>query len=153
MAPPSVCTLDTRALAVTGVTDATSGAELTWSFGTSTEALGTALKIELAAPLAVGDTVSVKVAYATTPESMAVQWLPPSQTAGGAHPYMFTQCQAIHARALLPCQDSPGVKAPYTASLTVPDGLVGLMSAIATSFPEGKVGDGKSRTFTFEQTV
>ena len=66
---------------------------------------------------------------------------------------VFTQCQAIHARALLPCQDSPGVKAPYTASLTVPDGLVGLMSAIATSFPEGKVGDGKSRTFTFEQTV
>ena len=34
----------------------------------------------------------------------------PSQTAGGAHPYLFTQCQAIHARALLPCQDSPAAK-------------------------------------------
>jgi len=83
---------------------------------------------------------------------MAVQWLPPSQTAGGKHPYMFTQCQAIHARALLPCQDSPGVKAPYTASLTVPDGLVGLMSAISTDFPAA-AGDGAARTFCFEQTV
>ena len=65
---------------------------------------------------------------------------------------MFTQCQAIHARALLPCQDSPGVKAPYTASLTVPDGLVGLMSAISTDFPAA-AGDGSPRTFKFEQTV
>lgn len=147
-----VCSLDTRGLNITGVCDADTGAELKWAFGTSTEALGTALTINLAAPLASGDTVSVKVAYATSPDSMAVQWLPPSQTAGGKHPYMFTQCQAIHARALLPCQDSPGVKAPYTASLTVPDGLVGLMSAISTEFPAA-AGDGSPRTFKFEQTV
>ena len=151
-AATQVCSLDTRGLSITGVTDADSGGDLKWAFGTSTEALGTALTIDLAAPLATGDKVSIKVSYSTSPDSMAVQWLPPSQTAGGKHPYMFTQCQAIHARALLPCQDSPGVKAPYTASLTVPDGLVGLMSAISTDFPAA-AGDGSPRTFKFEQTV
>lgn len=48
---------------------------------------------------------------------------------GLMHPYMFTQCQAVHARTLLPCQDTPGVKFTYLAKLDVPYQLVGLMGA------------------------
>ena len=79
----------------------------------------------------------------------------PSQTAGGAHPYLFTQCQAIHARALLPCQDSPAAKLrqanitrhchlslrltlaarSYAAVVTVPEPLTALMSAVP--LPDG----------------
>ena len=42
---------------------------------------------------------------------------------------MFSQCQAIHARSLFPCQDSPGVKIKYTAKVSVAAPLVALMSA------------------------
>ena len=46
--------------------------------------------------------------------SSACQFLEPAQTAGGEHPYLFTQCQAIHARTLFPCQDTPGAKMTYS---------------------------------------
>ena len=29
------------------------------------------------------------------------------------YPYFFTQCQAIHARSLLPCQDTPCIIVIY----------------------------------------
>ena len=52
---------------------------------------------------------------------------------------MFTQCQAIHARSILPCQDTPGVKITYSATVTAPDGLRALMSALHDeSNPLGK---------------
>jgi len=42
---------------------------------------------------------------------------------------MFSQCQAIHARSIIPCQDSPGDKFTYKASVKVSSPLVVLMSA------------------------
>ena len=62
----------------------------------------------------------ITIVYQTTKKCSALQWLPPSQTAGQEHPYLFTQCQAIHARSLLPCQDRCGVKFTYSAHITVP---------------------------------
>ncbi|CAB9504832.1 Leukotriene A-4 hydrolase [Seminavis robusta] len=72
----------------------------------------------------------ITVTYETTQQSSAVQWLPPEQTAGAKYPYLFTQCQAIHARALIPCQDRPGIKATYTAKVTVPSWATCVMSAV-----------------------
>lgn len=86
------------------------------------EALGSALVINVPeSARGIGAEYTVSVKYSTHPEKCtAVQWLPPEQTAGKTSPYMFTQCQAIHARSMVPCQDTPGVKMKYTAEITVP---------------------------------
>lgn len=74
---------------------------------------------------------SVEVEFEVGPGSSALQFLTPSQTAGGQHPYLFTQCQAIHARSFVPCQDTPRVKATFEASIRCPAGLTALMGALA----------------------
>ncbi len=72
---------------------------------------------------------SVSITYETTPVAPAVQWLSPEQTADKTHPFLFTQGQAILTRTWLPCQDSPGIRISYNAKVTVPDGLMAVMSA------------------------
>ncbi|KAJ1923530.1 Leucyl aminopeptidase yscIV [Tieghemiomyces parasiticus] len=91
----------------------------------------------------------VRIRYETTRESSALQFLTPEQTAGKQHPYLFTQCQAIHARTMVPCQDSPGVKLTYEASIHAPQPLTALMSALSTGHTAA--AEGKTTTFTFRQ--
>jgi leukotriene-A4 hydrolase len=164
--------LDTHSLEIKSVS--LDGRLADWSLDAPHAALGTALRVKLTPPAGGGrggrggsggeggeeggegggGPHVVTIRYSTTASAGAIQWLPPAQTSGKQHPFMFTQCQAIHARAMVPCQDSPGVKSPYTASLTVPDGLVGLMSAVCTAFPAAsEAGEGGRRTFQFEQKV
>lgn len=69
-------------------------------------------------PSQAGAKLKVAVHYATSPESSALQWLPKECTAGKKLPYLFSQCQAIHARALVPCADTPSAKFTYDAAAT-----------------------------------
>lgn len=77
--------------------------------------LGQCLSIPISSKASSAEARRAKVAvqYETTSKCTGVQWLPPSQTSEKKFPYMFTQCQAIHARSLLPCMDCPGVKMTY----------------------------------------
>ena len=89
--------------------------------------------------------------YETTEKCSALQWLTAEQTVGKKHPYLFSQCQAIHARTMLPCQDTPAIKATYSAIVHVSDPLAVVMSAnrrkeVLPSPIKGK------RTFEFELT-
>jgi leukotriene-A4 hydrolase len=75
------------------------------------------------------DTKKVIIHYQTSPGAEAVQWLEPSQTAGKAQPFMFTQSQAILARSWVPCQDSPNIRFTYDAEVRTPKEFIALMSA------------------------
>ncbi|HEX7833481.1 MAG TPA: M1 family metallopeptidase [Thermoanaerobaculia bacterium] len=115
--------LDSNGLAIERVTlDDTSDAQ--FSLSNIKPFLGQSLTIGIKP-----DTKWVKIEYATSPDAAAVQWLGPEQTAGGKHPFLFTQSQAILARTWVPCQDSPGVRMTYEATIRVPKGLMAIMSA------------------------
>lgn len=128
----SVLNLDSSHLIIETVRNPENGAVLKYNLiMNEKEHLGTQLSIQL--PKGID---RVAIAYQTTEASSAIQWLPPSQTAGKKHPYLFTQCQAIHARSMLPCQDQPGVKMTFDAHVTVPSWAVCVMSGVLVSKDE-----------------
>ncbi|ODN78985.1 leukotriene A-4 hydrolase/aminopeptidase [Cryptococcus amylolentus CBS 6039] len=121
-----------------------------WKFGEQIEIMGTGLYITLPSALSAGTKTSIKITYTTTPECTAVGWLEPNQTKSGKHPYLYSQSQAIHARSLLPCQDTPAVKATYGARVKSGSGLEVLLSALRKEVVDH--GDGV-REFVYEQPV
>ncbi|KNC55175.1 leukotriene A4 hydrolase [Thecamonas trahens ATCC 50062] len=135
--PAASVVLDTRDLTISGVTTA-AGEACEFALGDAWGAdgcLGAPLTITLPQPVAPAAALELTVAYATSPAASALQWLAPVQTAGGKHPYLMSQCQAIHARSLVPCQDSPAIKAPYSATVTAPSPLRVVMSALLADDP------------------
>src|SRR5262249_26739275 len=100
------------------------GAPLRYELGPIEPILGQRLRIEL--PPGV-DTCLIR--YRTSAEASALQWLEPEQTAGGRAPFLYSQCQAIHARSVVPLQDTPRLRITYEAALTIPAELRGLMAA------------------------
>lgn len=82
----------------------------------------------LSIPLTQKDTI-LSIEYITGVNANALQWLSPEQTAGKKLPYLFTQCESIQARSLLPCQDAPLNRITYHAQVQVPKGMMAIMSA------------------------
>ncbi|MFZ6009486.1 MAG: M1 family metallopeptidase, partial [Bacteroidota bacterium] len=119
----NVIVLDTKGLTIEKVS-LDDNQETTFKFGKGDQILGQPLEIDIRPA-----TRQVSIAYTTSPEAEAVQWLKPEQTAGKIHPFLFTQSQAILARSWVPCQDSPGIRFTYQARVTVPKELMALMSA------------------------
>lgn len=103
--------------------------------------LGARLSIALAGP-----TPSIRIRYRTSPEASALQWLAPAQTRGGVQPYLFSQCQAIHARSVIPLQDTPRLRVRYDSELTVPRALTCVMAAA----DRGRTEEGDDAVHRFE---
>jgi len=139
--------LDTRDLEIKNVTD-TKGNSLEWELAQKDDILGTCLRIQLPE-----GTASLTVDYATSPTASALQWLEPAQTDGGKHPYLFSQCQAIHARSVIPCQDSPLARFTFTARMTVPEDLTVVMAAAPGQAEKGSQPGTRSFSFEMPQSI
>ena len=116
--------LDTKGLIIHRVYVTATNTPLPFEWGEEDPILGRRLRLHL--PV---NTMGITLAYETSPDALGLQWLAPQQTAGGKHPFLFSQCQAIHARTLVPCQDCAVARVSYDAEITVPMDLTAVMSA------------------------
>lgn len=145
--------LDTRGLKISSaswITEDDKEIPLEFSLGDVHKMYGQALSITFTDEMLKKSKVNVKINYETTPECSACQWLEPSQTKGKKYPYLYTQCEAIHARSVVPCQDTPIIKLTYEAEITVPKELKALMSAVLMG---EKPVDNDLVSFKFEQKM
>lgn len=135
--------LDTRALEIDEVA-AEDGAALSHALHDADPILGSRLEVQVPAGAR-----AIRISYRTAPNASALQWLDPEQTLGKKQPYLFTQCQAIHARSVLPCQDTPSIRQTFTASIDVPSDLRAVMAAVSVG---DRAVDGTRAVERFEMT-
>ena len=110
---------------------------------------------ELGAPLAIAlrpDTKRIAIRYTSAPNSGALQWLTPEQTAGKKRPYLFSQGEAIENRSWIPTQDSPAIRQTWEATIHVPAGLTAVMSAPRSAQPLTQGGESLFK-FRMEHSV
>ncbi len=105
---------------------------------------GSSLIVTLPADLDPAGELRLRLHYATSPGSTALQWLPAKLTADGKHPLMFSQSQAIHARSWVPLQDTPALRITYEATVRTPPELLAVMSAVNDPLTE------RSGEYSFE---
>jgi leukotriene-A4 hydrolase len=122
--------LDTFKIAIQDVR--AGGRELEWDFDASDEELGKRLHLK-----GFDGESGFTLKFRTSPDARALQWMSESQTAGGKHPFLYSQCQASNARSIFPCQDTPSVRFTYSAEVEVPSGLTAVMAAEQVRAPEG----------------
>jgi len=128
----TIIVLDSRGLQISGIQIAADGLEVkavTFDVGETDPVIGEAIRIHLPAGFRNKVEFVVKIEYQTGPDASALMWLPPELTAGGKHPFMFTQSQSIHARSWVPLQDTPAVRMTFAATIHTPPELLALMSA------------------------
>lgn len=111
--------------------------ESEFTLGERIEPFGSPLQVLLQSKR--DDLLTVTVYFKTTEKCTAIQFIK-----GDTGPYIFSQCQAIHARSLFPCFDTPAVKSVYEFKARSSSQC--LMSGIAQSCDE-------KNTYKFVQNV
>ncbi|PIN21804.1 Bifunctional leukotriene A4 hydrolase/aminopeptidase LTA4H [Handroanthus impetiginosus] len=115
--------LDSRSLSISAVLDPATLTPLPFALQPTPDAvLGQSVTITLS------NHSQLLVIFKTSPSSSALQWLSPPQTFNKSFPYVYTQCQSIHARSIFPCQDTPAARIKYDAKLNIPRYLSAVMA-------------------------
>ncbi|KAH6899913.1 peptidase family M1-domain-containing protein [Thelonectria olida] len=139
--------LDSRFLDISNVS--IDSVDSTWELKEYSAPLGAPLHISIPKGAAKGEIVNLAIQLKTTKDCTALQWLTPGQTSNRRYPYMFSQCQAINARSIFPCQDTPDVKSTFTFKIT--SQLPVVASGVPVGDHEGTPGFDK--LYHFEQKV
>ena len=139
--------LDSKELEIESVRDQR-GQEVKFEFGEPDDILGRRLRLQLP-----NGTTAVTISYRCSSQAIALQWLEPEQTAGKKHPFMYSQCQAIHAHTVVPIQDTPRVRVSYSAAVTVPEKLSVVMSAGPAGERKGAQPGTKTWLFEMPQPI
>jgi leukotriene-A4 hydrolase len=134
--------LDDDELAIASVTDG-DGHKLRWTVGKAEPDKGAPLTIRM------GAARRIVIRYTSAPGASALQWLPPSLTAGKKQPFLFSQGEPTNNRSWIPTQDSPGIRQSWSARLTVPARLMAVMSA-RRSTPNGVPAGKGMKRFRFD---
>lgn len=139
--------LDSRFLDISSVT--IDDVESPWELKPYSAPLGAPLHIYIPEGAAKGVIVNLGIHLKTTKDCTALQWLTPGQTSNRRYPYMFSQCQAINARSIFPCQDTPDVKSTFTFNIT------SQLPVVASGVPVGDHDStpGLDKLYKFEQKV
>ncbi|EOD43505.1 putative leukotriene a4 hydrolase protein [Neofusicoccum parvum UCRNP2] len=130
------------------------GESAKWDLAARSEPYGSPLSIKLGKGVEKDKQIAIDISLSTTEQCTALQWMTPAQTSNKKHPYMFSQCQAIHARSVFPCQDTPDVKSTVDFNIRSP--LPVLASGLPTGAKEFQSGnDGVPGTllYTFKQQI
>ena len=151
--------LDTKDLEILNVTElssdivgATGKTEPIWisrpfHLGKGDPILGRPLIVDL--PASKQQKLVLRIDYETTPQARALHWSVP--TPGNPHqsPFLYTLSAPINARSWIPLQDTPRVRATYSAHIHVPDKLITLMSAKA----DNRIKHENEHWFVMDQAV
>ena len=139
-----VIILDTKSLIIKTIKDNT-GNELDFKLDNYYRLESHGVPLKIYKEYSKDDTFDITIEYSTTKDCMAIDWLEPEQTSGGKYPFMYSQCQSILCREMLPIQDTPAVKMPVQISITVPEELIGLAAGL---FVE-EINNGNNKTFIY----
>lgn len=129
------------------------GKAVKWDLAKRSEPYGSPLTVQVD-KVSKNKEITIEISLTTTDQCTALQWMTPAQTSNRKHPYMFSQCQAIHARSIFPCQDTPDVKATVDFNIRSPLPVVasGLPTG-SNDFHAGKEGSSGTLLYTFKQAV
>ena len=128
----STIQLDIENVVVHAVLDADSGKALRFrvdEWPWITDESNQVLTIYLVQEYKLDSLLRIKIEYHTKPEGLGLNWLNENQT-DTHQPFFYTDCQSYYCRSVAPLQDTPAIKAPFTAKIRGPRPLIALSSGV-----------------------